>query len=572
MIYGPFNLSDAGPLEISFWMWWETEPDYDNIFVEVSRDNLTFDELGRWNGTSGSWQQITISTDAYAGDGSVWVSWRFTSNASKVFDGPWVDDITVKKLTFGYVTVHGYIYYSDRYGNNTFSPYTTIELWEHDPINEHDDLLITANTDENGYFLFPAIMNFDPDDNNYIFDLYITIKTTYADSESSIHKVTNFYDQTYQWTSETWWDISDGEHAFTQYIPAENPITRAIWVFQDLRNAWEYIRSNTFPPIDAGSVKVKYQIGENCYTNWPSVCGSFFYSDMGTDPFIFISEEYIISSDTIVHETGHNFMYNANGFWWWFPTCWGHSMYSEIDANCAWSEGWADYFPLAVNNDPCYDFGRGSCGAYPGFFYNLELIDRNYLPPNYPWGDLVEGRVAGALYDLFGSSDDGYDSADFGFDPIADIIYYGTTEESFYGFWLSWKDNGYNHHNAVRAIYQNTIIYNWAPYFSTLLPDLQVTEGNPRFHVIDLWDYTDDFESQDAELTYELTYVSTPLCGIEVDDHWINVIPEPDWIFTCTAIVRVSDSLMYSEDTFQVNTIPVVDTKYLPITYFMFSD
>lgn len=89
---------------------------------------------------------------------------------------------------------------------------------------------------------------------------------------------------------------------------------------------------------------------------------------------------------------------------------------------CAWSEGWADFLPLLVNNDPCFEWARGPCGAGGGAFENLEVRSRNDMPPAFPWGDRVEGRIAGALYDLFDNNNEGFDSAAFGFDPIAAIV------------------------------------------------------------------------------------------------------------------------------------------------------
>jgi hypothetical protein len=85
-------------------------------------------------------------------------------------------------------------------------------------------------------------------------------------------------------------------------------------------------------------------------------------------------------------------MWNKTGWWlWWDIGCYNHQLFSQEDVNCAWSEGWADFLPLVVNGDECYDFGRGPCGAGGGAFENLETRNRNDLPPLFPWGDAVEG-------------------------------------------------------------------------------------------------------------------------------------------------------------------------------------
>ncbi|MDD5468876.1 MAG: hypothetical protein PHS96_13825, partial [Anaerolineales bacterium] len=60
----------------------------------------------------------------------------------------------------------------------------------------------------------------------------------------------------------------------------------------------------------------------------------------------------------------------------------------------------------------------------------------------YPWGNKVKGRVAGALYDLFDSNNEGFDSATFGFAPIADLLIQTPLEVSFIQFWESWQASG----------------------------------------------------------------------------------------------------------------------------------
>jgi hypothetical protein len=95
--------------------------------------------------------------------------------------------------------------------------------------------------------------------------------------------------------------------------------------------------------------------------------------------------------------------------------------------------------------------------------------------------------VAGALYDLVDSTDENFDSATFGFYCITDILTQEPREESFSAFWDSWKISVSNHqHDAVRAIYQNTIDYDTPPRFHPLLPNRTVLQGFGWDHAIDL--------------------------------------------------------------------------------------
>jgi len=117
-----------------------------------------------------------------------------------------------------------------------------------------------------------------------------------------------------------------------------------------------------------------------------------------------------MSKDTVVHETGHHYMWNKTGWWlWWDIGCYNHQLFSQESLECAWSEGWADFLPLAVNRDWCFDFGIGPCTGTPDYdYYNLEAHSRDDDQRVFPGGDRVEGRVAGALYDLFDAQNEGY--------------------------------------------------------------------------------------------------------------------------------------------------------------------
>jgi len=96
MVYGPFDLSDATVAESTFQIWHEIiDPDY--VFFGVSADGNSFDSL-TWDGNS-DWREETVDYVDWAGDSTVWVAWGFYSDASNVDDGPFVDDIEIRKFT-----------------------------------------------------------------------------------------------------------------------------------------------------------------------------------------------------------------------------------------------------------------------------------------------------------------------------------------------------------------------------------------------------------------------------------------------------------------------------------------
>jgi hypothetical protein len=571
MIYGPFDLSDAKTAETAFWLWRQIQVSYDYVFFGISSDGSNFNGY-KWDGTA-DWEQERLSLNDYLGKSTVWVAWLFVSDGSVQYEGPWVDDILIRKYVPGQVTAQGSFFYADRNNNTVLARFTKVYLYDQDP-GGTDDLLATTTTNANGFFQFPARTNWDdddtdPDPNNRRLDLYVVWETDYNDSATARHRVTNVSGQAYTWPSFTSSNAPDATVDFSSVLPVGRPNLEAMWIFQDLRRAWEYVRNNTNPQTDPGSVTARWETGRNDLT---PCSGSCFYAGPG-GPYIFIAQRSSLSADAVVHETGHNYMYNATGWWlWWDVGCYSHDLFTQEDVNCAWSEGWADFFALPVNstlnpNDACFDYQIGPCqGILDQDYFNLETHSRNDNQAQFPFGDIVEGRVAGALYDLWDSTNEPiFDSATFGFDPIADMVFQAPHEDTFRKFWDSCKTSGQNKHQAVRAIYQNTIDYDTAPRFDPPLPDRVALQNLTMPHVIDLWDYSTDDESTDAELGWQIVNVTDARCGISLDSHFVNFAPQQGWLGSCDVTISVSDSIKANTDTFRVTVVPVRGRSFLPV-------
>jgi hypothetical protein len=262
-------------------------------------------------------------------------------------------------------------------------------------------------------------------------------------------------------------------------------------------------------------------------------------------------------------------MWNQTGQWLWYQfSCFDHEIYSQESTQCGWSEGWADFFAIAVNGDACYDFDIGPCtGVVDVRYFDLENHTRN--DPNAQgswWGDGVEGRVAGALYDLMDSTNESpwFDTASWGFDPIVDVALVGSGKSNLNEFW-----NGYlgtDKHDGIRSIYQNTIDYDQAPAFASI-PSQNILQNFPYTHVLDLWDYSSDAESPDTSLTYQLISVSDARCGISLDSHWINANPQMSWTGSCYVTVSVNDTIPNKTATggFWINILPINHRHFLPV-------
>ncbi len=560
MIYGPFDLSDATLAHVNFWLWREVEANRDCLLFEASPDGVTFYTVRSWCDSDPNWRAYNeITFNGYGGDPSVWIAWRFYSDSSVTYQGPWLDDLELRKFVPGQITVQGSFAYADRAGQSQPARFMKAYLYDADP-GGTDDLLAQTTTITNGTFVFPALRNWDIDNPDQTsttghLDLYVVWKTEFNDSQITQRRVTNFGGVVYPYNSSTQPDVLDGMVYFNNYfVPTNDPKQRAMWIFQDLRQGWDYVRTAT--GSDPGSVSAHWEKDQNSYLT----CGLSCFNPLFG---LFIGHDDAVSPDIVVHELGHQYMYNTRGFW--ISICGAHHMFDVSDQICAWAEGWADFFPLVVsplgvNIDTCFDWGLGPCGAGGGAFENLETQNPSDLRPT---GDTVEGRVAGALYDLYDGTSDGLDHVGYGFDEIWTLMSTGAAENSFVDFWNNWKSSTYPQHWAVQAIFQNTIDYDVAPIIQ--LPDVTVFKDMVIDHVLDLWNYSSDPESADTDLSWSIVGMSNGNCGVAAQGHYIATAPLAGFLGNCDITVRVSDGLKTSDDELNVRVVEVQARSFLPL-------
>jgi hypothetical protein len=104
MTYGPFNLSDATAGSMTFWLWLDSETDYDWFGYVVSVNGSNWYGY-RTSGSTGGWSSRSIdfrnvpTLGNVTGDSSVWIGFYFQSDGSVVREGAYVDDVYVSKTT-----------------------------------------------------------------------------------------------------------------------------------------------------------------------------------------------------------------------------------------------------------------------------------------------------------------------------------------------------------------------------------------------------------------------------------------------------------------------------------------
>lgn len=439
-----------------------------------------------------------------------------------------------------YAYAKGYWYFLDEDSNKVPVKYATVHVYDED-INIWTgkittDFLGSTKTNENGYWA----IGFQNTDHGGAAGQDVIAKLFSATQEI---KVKYYSDNLYSWQTHKIDQLKDGATAdFGSYTIIDNN-KGALNIYDTLVDGFCFL----YPA---------YANPGTCFVQWEYGGNKSSYYDRGKD--VCIKSGDANYRDIILREGAKNFLWNINGGW--LPQTLSQASYiisQKTDAFTAWVDGWAYFFPLIVKNDSCFNASNWSC--------NVELTSNVW-----EHGDEISGRVTGALWDLYDSQSDGFDNCSFDFSKIWTVIRRGKIGE-FKDFWNAW---GFSRHNAVCAIYQNTIDYDNAPVIHNL-PDQIILENTIREMAIDLRSYVYDIESKHDELTYSIINQSNSNCGVFINNYYVGINPAPDWFGECDVVIEVSDIIKTDRDTFHVTVKaapPVADftasptSGHLPLT------
>jgi hypothetical protein len=396
--------------------------------------------------------------------------------------------------------------------------------------------LAVAVTDADGYFTATGINNQDEEgqprrDRNTGQDVFIDVYT----ESPEIVLLDAARQRPFKWRSKDtpggfWEDIPDGASRTINFHIEPRADVQAMEVYQTMRSGW-----NLLSPAPTLAEPILAQWGPN------SAVGTYF--DPGDR--IYYDASVATYPHVILHHFAHSLMWHLMGAAGYpvscFPTVEDHSfdLRGSRSVECAWAEGFAVGFAAIVLDNPGYRTGDG--------VIDLETPDAD--TPGWADGDTVAGRVAGALWDLYDATDDGFDehtplgaTAAEQFAPIWEAIMAGRPT-TMSAFWDAYLDGDNDLCTAVAALFQNTIDYNQAPTVADL-PPVNLPEDTTLDNAIDLWEYAEDFECPDEALIFTLIGDIPPEFGVSIDSNrWIDVNPAPNWFGQIEIGIEVSDGL-----------------------------
>lgn len=345
---------------------------------------------------------------------------------------PHSDDIRSPGAAPAQVTcVTGSFNYSDNNGAWHPSKNLQYQVWDDDSFG--DDLLAAGLTDGAG--AYRACFNNDDGIGGGGQDVYVRAVT-----EGTQYKVEDSDDDAYAFRSTTRDNLGNGRtYDYGQLHTADTTLMPAYHTYDTADDALAWTPGDCWDMRDESC--------QNIDIEWEPGSTEGTYYDPGDD------EVRLLAADpgnpwVVIHELGHGVMddvYEDN-----YPQigseCSPHYVTRRSGPACAWSEGFADWFGAAVLDNP----------DLPG----LGNIDTaTWGTPDWDDGDQVEGRVAGAIWDLLDTGTEGTDAYR---DTLTNVW------DTFLDHWVTsfaayWSARGQDGHEvgdqALGSLFQNTIDY-----------------------------------------------------------------------------------------------------------------
>ncbi len=348
------------------------------------------------------------------------------------------------------VCVSGTWSYIDAGGVTRPSVNVTVQVWDADAGG--NDLLASGITHWSGDYSL-CFDNADTDEGGLV-DPYVRFAT-----ENGIWRVQKGDGSPYAWVSGTVTDLA-ANHSFGGLHPGSTTNMPALEAYDNANVAWAWVPHGTGSCWD--KLDATCRLVDIIWTP-TSTEGNYYVL---ADNQLHLKAAAASQKSVIVHEIGHAVMDDAYEDHV-VPTtnCSPHDIPTASSPGCAWSEGFAEWFPAMVFGDPTYYYGDGSSR-------DLENNTWNFTDPLSTWndGEAVEGRVASALIDVSDSSNEWpWDRYGEGAPGNVWETFLNHVSDTFGQFWTSRGADGYDvaDTGALAGVFGSTIDYT----FRDPLPD-----------------------------------------------------------------------------------------------------
>ncbi|HYN97900.1 MAG TPA: hypothetical protein VES42_29005 [Pilimelia sp.] len=247
---------------------------------------------------------------------------------------------------------------------------------------------------------------------------------------------------TYSYGSGVVWNVPSGASREIGWLQPGDPTHhRGAHAFQAVSDAWNGTPGACWDLISACRPVV---------VNWApgSTDGTYYKPSTNT---VHLAAADPDSRHVVVHEAGHSIMDDVyDDAFISTPNCNPHQIKLTSSQGCAWVEGFAEWFPAWIYQDPFFRWPNGA---------SVNLEKPTWDTPGWHNFDKVEGRVAGALIDLSDFANDGFDTYGEGMNNIW-TTFQRHNSPTFRQFWTHRSIDGFNIGVAPRAaLHQNTIDY-----------------------------------------------------------------------------------------------------------------
>jgi hypothetical protein len=460
-------------------------------------------------------------------------------------------------VTPGYIRVQGRIMYIDRNSDrNHPAAGLRVEIWDQDTRSVvTGEKLDETVTDANGFYVSKEILNVDPDgpigQPEGTQDVFLKLFT----ENGHVTVLRTGLDQVYSWPS---YDVDpknglvrnvpDGIVGMsTLYMTENTPEVDALWTFVNLVEGWSFMQAAT--GRDPGPVRA--------YWSKTATEGPYYNPNQKA---IYLRDADAGFASVVVQQEAYALLHNAYGD---LPESWLNclagptdSLSSATNAACAFAQGFATYYPLAVYGDPVFT---------SLILQGVDLDAPAAGTPGWANGDAVPGRIAGAFWDLdeHDKTQDGYDIFNDTFRRTWQAIASGQPT-TMRDWWAAWRAAGGDACSGVSTLFQNTIDYNAAPQVAAI-PDAELDEDTTK--AVDLKPYVTDAECANDRLTYTALSTGDPQAGVKlVATGVISVTPAANWFGSTSVSVRVSDGPAATIAKFRVvvnsvNDCPVIKPR-----------